>query len=99
MSPAMKEDSVCFLTVSFHILRIRLWGHSLAVSPPTPRLPTLQDLSEATCLLSTTRDLGWALTCLGVLGPILSPREPCPEPWPLPRYLGPCVVAGVAPHG
>lgn len=28
MSPAMKEDSVCFLTVSFHILRIRLWGHS-----------------------------------------------------------------------
>lgn len=28
MSPAIKEDSVCFLTVSFHILRIRLWGHS-----------------------------------------------------------------------
>lgn len=34
MSPAMKEDSVCFLTVSFHILRIRLWRHSLDVSPP-----------------------------------------------------------------
>lgn len=25
ISPAMKEDSVCFRTVSFHILRIRLW--------------------------------------------------------------------------
>ena len=32
ISPAMKEDSVCFRTVSFHILRIRLWKkeHSTA---------------------------------------------------------------------
>ncbi len=26
MSPVMKEDSDCFLTVSFHILRMRLCG-------------------------------------------------------------------------
>lgn len=25
ISPVMKEDSDCFRTVSFHILRIRLW--------------------------------------------------------------------------
>lgn len=40
MSPAMKEDSVCFLTVSFHILRIRLWGHSSDVRGPLGRPPS-----------------------------------------------------------
>lgn len=40
MSPAMKEDSVCFLTVSFHILRIRLWRHSPDMKGPSSRLPS-----------------------------------------------------------
>ena len=42
MSPAMKEDSVCFLTVSFHILRIRLWGRNpdmRALGPPILPMP------------------------------------------------------------
>lgn len=97
MSPAMKEDSVCFLTVSFHILRIRLWGHSPEVRGPC-RPPSRTSL----------RPLTWgnhqgpgpsAAPLLELLGPTLSPREPYLVPWPQPGYLGPRVVAGVAPHG
>lgn len=36
-SPPIKLDSVCFRTVSFHILRIRLWGDSGGAG--TPRTP------------------------------------------------------------
>lgn len=45
MSPAMKDDSVCFRTVSFHILRIRLCGRGphvkgvLSSDPPAPHAP------------------------------------------------------------
>lgn len=75
MSPAMKEDSVCFLTVSFHILRIRLWGHSANVRGP----------------------LGPPPSRISDHMPDKHHQGPCLAPWP--GYLGPCVVAGVAPHG
>lgn len=79
MSPAMKEDSVCFLTVSFHILRIRLWRHSPDVKGPRATHPPG---SETTCLMHTTRDLGQPLPRIS--GPTFSLREPSLVPNPSP---------------
>lgn len=73
MSPAMKEDSVCFLTVSFHILRIRLWGHNPDVRGSLGHLPSgvfLRLLSQS----SRSETQAKPLSASQALGPNTQPQ-------------------------
>ena len=54
MSPAMKEDSVCLRTVSFHILRIRLWNQSEIGTRASDREDDISDTADTGALHAST---------------------------------------------
>lgn len=72
MSPEIKEDSDCFLTVSFHILLIRLYWYETARKAHYVRFPMLTSLTHCSTGNREYRTAVWAFSGCALL---LVPRR------------------------